>query len=164
MFARQQGHAAFAKRVARLPLTRPWSVPWANWSHDSLHRLVGRHRGSVNSIAFPELGSKRLIVSGGADKKICVWDIATGQSLGQPIVGHNGSVNAVAVQALNGRPLIVSGGDDGTVRVWDLENGMPCLGPVSGHEGPVLSISVGLSRTGQLLYLEVQTRQCGVGI
>ncbi|MHA6764855.1 hypothetical protein [Streptacidiphilus sp. PAMC 29251] len=49
-----------------------------------------------------------------------VWDLTTGQSLGEPLTGHDGSVRAVATTTLNGRPVASTGSDDGTVRLWDL--------------------------------------------
>ena len=61
-----------------------------------------------------------MIVSGGADGTVRVWDLTSGAPRGEPLRGHDGEVTSAAVGTLEGRPVIVSGGDDGTVRVWDI--------------------------------------------
>jgi WD40 repeat protein len=60
-----------------------------------------------------------VVVTGGWDGRVRVWDLAGGIPVGGPLTGHQGGVRAVTVGELNGRPVIVSGGDDGTVRIWE---------------------------------------------
>ena len=54
-----------------------------------------------------------MVISGGDDRTVRVWDLATGAPVGDPLTGHTGSVYAVAVRRLDGRPVVVSGGSDG---------------------------------------------------
>jgi eukaryotic-like serine/threonine-protein kinase len=61
-----------------------------------------------------------VIISGGRDKTVRVWDPATGAPIGQPLTGHTHFVQSVATAQLNGRPVIVSGSYDSSIRVWDL--------------------------------------------
>ena len=57
-----------------------------------------------------------VIVSGGNDQTVWVWDFESGEPVLGPL-SHDSSVNAVAVGVRHGRPVIVSGSDDRTVRV-----------------------------------------------
>jgi WD40 repeat protein len=85
-----------------------------------------------------------VVVSGGEDGTVRVWDLETGASCGEPLRGHDGLVNAVAVGAVGGRHVVVSGGEDGTVRVWDLETGASRGEPLRGHDFGVLAVAVGV--------------------
>ena len=86
-----------------------------------------------------------MIVSGGADWTVRIWDAGTGQPIGDPLTGHTGEVKAVAVGRAGGREVIVSGGDDRTVRIWDTNGPAAVIVDVLA---PVRAIE--LSRTGRL--------------
>ena len=94
-------------------------------------------------MAVGERDGRPVIVSGGADRTIRVWDLQTGEPVLDPLAGHDGEVYAVAVGERDGRPVIVSGGADRTIRVWDLQTGEPVLGPLAGHDGKVYAVAVG---------------------
>jgi WD40 repeat protein len=51
-----------------------------------------------------------------------VWDLATGDPVGEPLTGHTGSISAVAVGERDSRPVVVSASEDTTVRVWHLNS------------------------------------------
>jgi WD40 repeat protein len=78
------------------------------------------HDGWVSAVAVGELDGRPVIVSGGSDRTVRVWELADGTPIGDPLKGHDGWVSAVAVGELDGRPVIVSGGSDRTVRVREL--------------------------------------------
>jgi WD40 repeat protein len=84
-----------------------------------------------------------VIVSGGGDGTVRIWELAGGAPIGEPLRGHEGAVSAVAVGELDGRPVIVSGGYDGTVRIWELAGGAPIGEPLRGHDDLVLTVAVG---------------------
>ena len=77
----------------------------------------------MHAVAVGRAGDRDVIVSGGDDGTVRVWDAVTGQPAVPPLTGHTGGVYAVAVGRAGDRDVIVSGGHDGTVRVWDAVTG-----------------------------------------
>lgn len=74
--------------------------------------------GAVHAVAVAQLDGRPVVVAGGEDATVGVWDLATGAPIGQPLTGHTEAVNAVAIAQLDGRPIIVSGSTDTTIRTW----------------------------------------------
>ena len=71
------------------------------------------------------------IVSGLYDHTLRLFNVDTGQPIGQPLVGHTDAVESVAFSPDGHR--IVSGGDDHTVRLWNADTGQPIGGALTGH-------------------------------
>jgi WD40 repeat protein len=94
------------------------------------------HLRRVNAVAVSNDGLRAL--SGGQDRTVRLWDVAT--SAEQRRFYHDGPVSAVALSA-DGR-LALSGSSDRSVRLWDLsiehEVGMRQL---DGHTGPVFAVA-----------------------
>jgi WD40 repeat protein len=125
------------KDPGRLPrpwlrrLHRPMQV-----SRPCLQTLVG-HTGWVTAVAVVGPDG-RHVVTGGFDRTIRVWELATGACV-RALEGHAGAVRAVRVTP-DGRRL-VSGSHDKTARVWDLASGV-CLQTLEGHTGWVHAVAV----------------------
>ncbi|KAF9444935.1 WD40 repeat-like protein [Macrolepiota fuliginosa MF-IS2] len=94
---------------------------------------------SDNSYASQGWGQPNaLVVSGGCDKTLRVWDIKTGYCI-YVLAGHTSTVRCARV--LHNRPIAVSGSRDGTVRVWDIQRGR-ALRILSGHGHSVRCLDV----------------------
>jgi WD40 repeat protein len=63
------------------------------------------------------------LASGGSDGSVRLWDAASGETLGGPLVEHDDWVSDLAFHP-NGT-LLASGGRDGRVVVWDVETRRP---------------------------------------
>ena len=133
--AARRHRARLADQLGQLPLHQPWTARWVRGQRPHPHYIAGRHDSPVSAVAVGERHGRPVIVSGGDDGTVRVWDLESGEPVLGPLTGHDGGVSAVAVGERHGRPVIVSGGGDGTVRVWDLESGEPVLGPLTGHDG-----------------------------
>jgi F-box and WD-40 domain protein CDC4 len=84
-------------------------------------------------------GLKRtLVVSGGCDREVRVWDIVTGECV-HALRGHSSTIRCLKV--LDGRPIAVSGSRDFTLRVWDIDRGR-MLRVLEGHDQSVRCIEV----------------------
>ncbi|KAL6308815.1 WD40-repeat-containing domain protein [Sparassis latifolia] len=83
-----------------------------------------------------------LVVSGGCDKELRVWDVKSGYCI-YVLRGHTSTIRCLKM--LHGRPLAVSGSRDRTVRVWDVQRGTQ-VRVFSGHEQSVRCLDVCGSR------------------
>ena len=59
------------------------------------HRRPGRrtlagHTGAVHAVAVAALDGRPVAISGGGDRTVRVWDLATGSPVGDPFAGHTG--------------------------------------------------------------------------
>jgi WD40 repeat protein len=97
---------------------------------------LGRHYGSVQAVAVL---ADRLIVTGGYDRRVLVWDLAHPGAALAELGRHDDWVQAVAVTA---DWRVLSGGQDGRVLVWDLAH--PGAAPVElgRPNGPVRAVAV----------------------
>jgi hypothetical protein len=93
------------------------------------------HTDGVSSIVFAADGRRAL--SGGDDKTLRLWDVASGKEL-RRFDGHRDAVTAVAISA-DGR-LAASGSRDRTIRVWEVESGRE-RARLEGHTGAVRCVA-----------------------
>jgi len=99
-------------------------------------RLLVGHTGAVNSIAFDPKGQR--IVSGGSDKTVRLWDVETGQAIGQPLAART-SIEAVAF-SVDGRTIAAAGADGG-LRLWDVATGRMLGGALAATPGALRDVS-----------------------
>ncbi len=109
-------------------------------SQGQLLKTLTGHQGEVYSVAFdPE---SRLLVSGGTDKIVKIWNYGTGEFLDATLlgnaeaIGHQDTVSSVLFSP-DGQ-LIASASWDKTIKLWTREGKL--VTTLTGHSNRVLGI------------------------
>lgn len=92
------------------------------------------HVDVVSALDFNGDGS--LLVSGGVDMDVLIWDVASGERL-LTLSGHTGSIRDVAFSPDSTQ--VVSASEDGTVRIWDVASGEQ-VRIINADSGRVLTV------------------------
>jgi WD40 repeat protein len=92
-------------------------------------------------VACTEVDGRPVAVTGGYDGTVRVWDLATGQPVGDPPArrAYGALIVAVACIEVDGRPVAVTGGS--TVRVWDLTTDRSTGEELTGHTDHVEAVA-----------------------
>jgi WD40 repeat protein len=96
---------------------------------------VDAHIGGATALTvFP--GPHPLLISGGVDGAVAIWDAERLEPLQQDLRAHDGPVTALCVAGAAESEMLVSGGADGTICFWADE------GPLSvrAHIGGVVAL------------------------
>ena len=80
--------------------------------------VLSRHTSWVESLAFSSDGT--LLVSGGGDTTVNLWDVQTGGVV-RAFFGHTHHVLSVSISS--DCTIIASGSPDMTIRLWDIQTG-----------------------------------------
>ncbi|RYP85291.1 hypothetical protein DL769_001022 [Monosporascus sp. CRB-8-3] len=78
-----------------------------------------------------------ILVSGGCDRDVRVWDMANGQCL-HTLRGHTSTVRCLKMSDAN---TAISGSRDTTLRVWDIRTGV-CRNVLVGHQASVRCLEI----------------------
>jgi len=114
--------------------TSNWSEVWSfstidNEYADPFFGWDG-HLGDIYTIAFSKNG--KMIVSGGNDNTVVIWDVSTGKSI-KNLFGHSNYVRTISFSP-DGTKL-ASGSKDGTIILWDVNWGTIIKTLVSQNNG-----------------------------
>ncbi|MCZ4117928.1 hypothetical protein O3X23_00735 [Streptomyces sp. H39-S7] len=96
--------------------------------------------GSVSAVCGVTVRSRRLIATGGKDRRVLLWDPTNGRGV-ERLWGLPGGVNALCEVRLHGADLLVGAGDDQGVQIWNPSTGA-AMDTLWGHTGPVRALSV----------------------
>jgi WD40 repeat protein len=95
------------------------------------------HTNQVESVDFSPDG--KLLASAGDDRTVRLWDTATGQPDGQPILAHEDIIWQVAFSP-DGQTLATAS-EDGTVKLWQVSDGTQIGSELSAHEGELYGLA-----------------------
>jgi WD40 repeat protein len=124
------------------PVATRWRCRWAHVRRSTPHRILGRHSGPVTAIASGRLAG--MVVSGGSDGTVRLWNLVSGGPIGQPFTGHTSRVTSIALGQIHDQDVVASGSDDCTIRLWDVQSGALIGQPLTGHTNSVTSVALGL--------------------
>src|SRR5262249_1343884 len=80
------------------------NVDWRRVSAEEAPQMAHPERGDVSPVGRPPASSAcPIVVSGGGDATVRVWELESGELLYQPLRGHDGGVNALALGQLRRR-------------------------------------------------------------
>ncbi|XP_055677951.1 autophagy-related protein 16 isoform X2 [Lutzomyia longipalpis] len=101
----------------------------------SVHLKFDAHDGEVNAVRWCPLD--RIIATGGADRKVKLWDVGTGTM--EPrgtLVGSNAGVNSVDFDSTG--TMILGTSNDFASRVWTVQD-QRLRHTLTGHSGKVMA-------------------------
>lgn len=153
LYAREAGEHDFAARVAAMPGQRPWATAWTNRGPLPIRGVIGRHEAGIATIAAAwDDHGQPLVLTGGNDGQIGVWDPRKGTLVRPPLAPageSSGAVTALAVgQLRTGQAFVVSGAWDGTVRAWNMPARRSLCAPLAGAENAGSARAVGAIEDG----------------
>ena len=77
------------------------------------------HSGGINSVSFSPDGTK--VVTGSDDNLAIIWNVKTGEIIGEPLKCHSDAINSVSFSPDGTR--IVTGSQDKLAIIWDVKTG-----------------------------------------
>jgi WD40 repeat protein len=105
-----------------------------------LSTILHGHAAAVHKVVFSPDGKLLASASGtnGIDNSVRLWDVASGQPVGQPLTGHQDSVTCLSFSP-DGK--LLASADKTEIILWDVAALKPIGQPLKGHSGDVLSLA-----------------------
>ncbi|WP_162451613.1 protein kinase domain-containing protein [Phytoactinopolyspora mesophila] len=118
----QRDGQPFVVTYGRTPGLRRWAVRvWNLVTGEQPVKLQqsATLRRAVESMTVAELGGGPAVLASG-ERSVRVWDLATGNRIGEPIGQQADRITALAVTQVAGFPAVVAGCADASVHAWSL--------------------------------------------
>lgn len=126
--------------VTSLHLTDKYIVVALDNAKIHVFNTVGEHqktlKGHVMGV-WAMVPWDDILVSGGCDRDVRVWNMATGASI-HTLRGHTSTVRCLKMSDEN---TAISGSRDTTLRVWDIKTGV-CKNVLIGHQASVRCLGI----------------------
>ncbi|WP_406221600.1 caspase family protein [Streptomyces canus] len=97
MAARQRGMDWLSDGVERVPVDRPWTVPWTQWESAYPSRQFGRLGAPAAAVAVMAVDGRPVVVACDLLGRVRRWDLATGEELPGPRSPATAPYQAVAL-------------------------------------------------------------------
>ncbi len=116
--------------------------------------------GGVNALAVVSRPGRSTLVAGAGDRgEVCLWDVADGRLIHDPLPGHPDRIRSMTALSLpDGRVLLASGGDTGTIAVWNPVTGQPVREPAGDWPGGVTGMCTATIPDGRTLLVTATPR------
>ncbi|MGW7426219.1 WD40 repeat domain-containing protein [Streptomyces sp. NPDC054813] len=116
--------------------------------------------GGVNSLTVVSRPGRPTLVAGAGDRGVvCLWDVADGRLVHDPLPGHRDRIRSMTALTLpDGRVLLASGGDTGTVALWNPVTGQPVREPAGDWPGGVTGMCTATIPDGRILLVTATPR------
>jgi len=91
----------------------------------------------VDYLAFSSDG--KTLASGSLDNTVILWDVTTGQPVGQPLITQGFSLHSIAFS--RDGAVLASGDANKAIALWDVTRDRPVGRPLTGHGNTVSSLA-----------------------
>lgn len=99
-----------------------WRVSWLVGLRARWRYTLAAHSGTVHAVAIAAVNGQRMIISGGADGLVHLWDLASGAAISVAPYRHQAGVRDIAITKVESAVTAVTVGDDGAIWLWNLED------------------------------------------
>ena len=133
---------------------------WDLTSGEPIGTPVITEPGMALGLAVARVEKQVLGLATGEDSGLLIWDLATGDRIGDRLGSHPARIRstthtipggrAIATAALDGRPVAITGNGNGLL-FWDLRDRVPVRERLAGNDGKVRWLAVIQRKNGRFI-------------